>query len=146
MSERGATEVGRLVRLGFTEPRAAATSLTDAGLWAEGGPVDEEAAVVVMALGETPEPDLAAHALARLARATPDPSRLARDLRELDGFRRRLLGVLGTSTALGDHLVAHPADVEVLVDDEVTSARPSLLGLQSTLLAAVGADPAATLP
>ena len=61
-------------------------------------------------------------------------------------MRNRLLGVLGTSIALGDHLVSHPDDWYVLDDDEVVSTRPSLLGLQTTLLVAVGALPGSPLP
>ena len=121
-------------------------SLAAAGLWADGGPVDDAAAVVVMALGETPDPDLAATALARLVLAVRDPDGLLVDLKHHDGFRLRLLSVLGTSIALGEHLAAHPADVYVLLDDDVTTVRPSLLGLQWQLLDAVGAPPGSPLP
>ena len=145
MTERGGTEAGRLARLGFADPGAAATSLGAARLWADGEPSDEEAAVVVLALGETPDPDLAAGSLARLVAAARDPDELLEGLKAGDGLRRRLLGVLGTSSALGDHLVAHPDDWYVLADDEVTHVRPSLLGLQRQLLDAVGA-PAGPLP
>ena len=41
-------------------------------------------------------------------------------------LRRRLLGVLGTSVALGDHLAAHPADWETL-QGELDSVRPDRL-------------------
>jgi glutamate-ammonia-ligase adenylyltransferase len=146
VSERGGTEVGRLVRLGFAEPRTAVTELTKAGLWVDGEPADAESAVVVMALGETPDPDLAAHALSRLLQVVRHPEELREGLQEREGLRRRLLGVLGSSVALGDHLVAFPEDWSVLADDEVTSVRPSLLGLQSQLLAAVGAPPNIPLP
>jgi glutamate-ammonia-ligase adenylyltransferase len=146
VTERGETEVGRLVRLGFAGPGSAAVSLTEARLWADGEPRDERAAVVVMALGETPDPDLAASTLARLVAAVRRPEELLEGLKEHDGLRRRLLGVLGASSALGDHLVAHPDDWYVLADDDVTSVRPSLLGLQWQLLDAVGASPDSPLP
>ncbi|MCW2601486.1 MAG: (Glutamate--ammonia-ligase) adenylyltransferase [Frankiales bacterium] len=145
-TERGATEEGRLVRLGFVDPGPAVVSLTDARLWADGEPAGEEAAVVVLAIGETPDPDLAASSLARLVAAVRHPEELLEGVREREGLRRRLLGVLGSSSALGDHLVAHPDDWYVLADDEVTSARPSLLGLQRQLLDAVGAPPDSPLP
>ncbi|MCW2584532.1 MAG: glnE, partial [Frankiales bacterium] len=146
MSERGGTEVGQLARLGFAEPRHAVQALAAAQLWAEGEPLDEQARVVVQALAETPDPDLAAAALARLVGAVRRPQELLEGLREHEGLRGRLLGVLGSSTALGDHLVAHPEDWYVLADDDVTTARPSLLGLQRQLLDAVGASPRDTMP
>jgi len=125
--------------MGFTEPGATARALTDIGLWAGGKPV-EDADDVVLALAETGDPDLAAGALARLVAVMDDPRNLLERLRTGEGLRRRLLGVLGASSALGDHLVAHPADWFVLADDDVTTTRPSLLGLQWQLLDAVGAD------
>jgi len=139
VSER-VSEVGRLVRLGFAEPRAAAEALTAAALWADGRPVDEDAELVVEAIADTADPDLAAAALARLTAVVRHPSELLGGLREREGLRARLLSVLGTSPALGDHLVAHPEHWYVLADDDVVSVRPSLLGLQWQLLAAVGAD------
>ncbi len=145
MTER-VTEVGRLIRLGFPEPRVAAEALAVARLWADGHPVDEGAEVVVAALGETPDPTLAAATLARLVQVAHHPTELLEGLREREGLRQRLLSVIGTSTALGDHLVAHPDDWYVLADDDVTSVRPSLFGLQRQLLDAVGADPKEALP
>ena len=146
MTERGGTEVGRLVRMGFAEPRAAVAALTEAGLWAEGEPADEGSAVVVLALAETPDPDLATGALARLLLKVRHPDELRDGLKGQDGLRRRLLAVLGTSIALGDHLEAHPDDWYVFADDDITSVRPSLLGLQWQLLDAVGASPSSPPP
>jgi glutamate-ammonia-ligase adenylyltransferase len=146
VTERTGTEVGRLIRLGFAEPRTAALHLAQAGLWADGVPADEESAVVVMALGETADPDLAASALARLVGAVRHPSELLDGLKQRDGLRQRLLSVLGSSIALGDHLVACSEDWYVLADDDVTTVRPSLYGLQWQLLDAVGAPPGAPLP
>jgi glutamate-ammonia-ligase adenylyltransferase len=146
VTERTRTEVGRLVRLGFAEPRTAALHLTQARLWADGVPSDPEAAVVVMALGETADPDLAASTLARLVVAVRHPGELLEGLKHHDGLRQRLLSVIGSSIALGDHLVACPDDWYVLADDEVTTVRPSLFGLQRQLLDAVGASSAAPLP
>jgi glutamate-ammonia-ligase adenylyltransferase len=137
---RGVTSRTRLIRLGFADTDAAENALSELGLWAAGGPADEDAAVVVLALGEAVEPDLAVAALERLANALADPAPLLAALRESDGLRRRLLGVLGASIALGDHLAAHPHDWVVLLDDDATLVRPSRLGLQWQLLDAVGAD------
>jgi glutamate-ammonia-ligase adenylyltransferase len=136
---RGATGRTRLIRLGFADTDAAERALTVTGLWADGAPADEEAAVVVLALSEAVDPDLAVAALERLVAAMREPAALLRGLRESDGVRRRLLGVLGASTALGDHLAAHPDHWTVLADDDVTMVRPSRFGLQWQLLDAVGA-------
>jgi glutamate-ammonia-ligase adenylyltransferase len=136
---RGVSSRTRLIRLGFGDTDVAERALTATGLWANGAPADEGAAVAVLALGEAVDPDLAVVALERLVAALPDASQLLAALRESDGVRRRLLGVLGASIALGDHLVAHPHDWVVLADDDVTLVRPSLLGLQWQLLDAVGA-------
>ncbi len=97
------------------------------------------------ALADTADPDLAVTALARVVGAQPADGPVAglvAALRERAGLRRRLLRVLGVSTALGDHLAAHPGDWRELDDDDAACARPSLLGLQARLLRAVGADPA----
>jgi glutamate-ammonia-ligase adenylyltransferase len=146
VTERVGTEVGRLIRLGFSDPRTAALNLAEAQLWADGAPADPDSAVVVLALGETADPDLAASALARLVGAVRHPGELLDGLKHHDGLRRRLLSVIGSSVALGDHLVAFPADWYVLADDDVTTVRPSLFGLQWQLLDAVGASPTSPLP
>ena len=138
---RGGSGFGRLVRLGFAEPSAAAADLAALGLWRDGEPADAPAAVVLAALSDVPDPDLATASLARLAQACEQPAALLAALRGRDGLRRRLLSVLGTSVALGEHLALHPDDWRALADDEVIASRPSLLGLQSQLLAAVGAPP-----
>ena len=140
---RGRTGLGLLVRLGFAEPAAAVVALEQMGLWpAE----DASASRVLGALSGVPDPDLATSSLARLVAAARDPVALLAALRERDGLRRRLFGVLGTSVALGDHLATHPDDWHALVDDALTISRPSLLGLQSQLLAAVGAPPGSAPP
>jgi glutamate-ammonia-ligase adenylyltransferase len=135
VSPRGGTEYGRLVRLGFSDPATAAAALTEAGLWLEGEPVDAE---LVEAIADTADPDLAAGALSRLLLA--DPSVRAA-LSEEPVLRRRLLGVLGGSIALGDHLVAHPEDWQAVrpPPEELGDSRPSALGLQQQLLDAVAA-------
>ena len=131
-----------LARSGFTDLAGAARSLAELGLWRDGVPADDGAEQVVAALADTAEPDLALHGLERVVAAQPDPAALLDALRAADGLRCRLLGVLGASTALADHLVAHPDHWQVLLDDGVTTVRPSAHGLRSQLLTAVGADPA----
>ncbi len=131
----------RLARAGFSDPAGAEHALTELGLWHDGGPADEPADAVLDALVDAADPDLALFGLQRLA-----SDDLLAALRASDGLRRRLLGVLGASLALGDHLAVHPDDWRVLADDDLTTVRPTLLGLQSVLLAAVGADPAEPPP
>ena len=63
------------------------------------------------------------------------------------GHRRRLLAVLGASTALGDMLVARPGDAALLAD-EVTEGVLDLTAAdeRERALRAVGADPGAEVP
>jgi glutamate-ammonia-ligase adenylyltransferase len=144
-ADRG-TGVSRLARLGFSEPAAAERSLVAAGLWADGLPVDDQAATVVTAMADVADADLAAASLERLTAALDEPAELCRALCDDAPTRGRLLAVLGSSTALADHLVAHPDDWRVLADERQMNARPSVLGLQTTLLAAVGAPEGAAPP
>jgi glutamate-ammonia-ligase adenylyltransferase len=136
---RGTSSRSLLIRLGFADPALVESALTASGLWAAAGPTGEDAALVVLALSEAAEPDLAVTAFERLVAAAPQPEPLLAAVRASEGLRRRLLGVLGASVALGNHLVAHPDDWQVLLDDDLTVVRPSLLGLQWQLLDAVGA-------
>ena len=94
----------RLIRHGFTDPGTAEQLLT--GL--DGGA--EEA--VLVALSDTADPDLALSALSRIvaALAPADRALLLDALGADDALRRRLLGILGVSAALGEHLVRHPDD------------------------------------
>jgi glutamate-ammonia-ligase adenylyltransferase len=145
LGERG-TGGSLLVRLGFSDRVATEAALEALGVWRDGRPVDDEAAALVTAAADAADPDLAVAALARLLAAVDDPDELRAAVCREAGLRSRLLGVLGTSVALGDHLVAHPADWHVLVDDDQLAARPSAYGLQTVLLAAVGAPEGARPP
>ena len=131
-----------LVRLGFQEAGQSQEALAAIGLWVDGRP-PAGAADLVTALADVADPDLAVQALARL-HAT-DPALLPA-LLEHGGLRGRLLGVLGTSVALGEHLLAHRGDWRLLLDDEQVICRPSRHGLQSQMLSAVGAPEGAELP
>ena len=136
---RTGSSTGRLVRLGFVEAGTVQQALERALLWRDGGPVDDAAEHVVAALADSADPDAAATGLARVVEAQDDAGPLLDALRAREGFRLRLGAVLGASPALGDHLVVNPGDWQVLVDDEICAMRPTLLGLQRTLLDAVGA-------
>ncbi|NLU71776.1 bifunctional [glutamine synthetase] adenylyltransferase/[glutamine synthetase]-adenylyl-L-tyrosine phosphorylase [Streptomyces sp. HNM0575] len=107
---------GQLIRRGFTEPAAAEELLAAPGLEevrSDTGLLDAFAA--------TADPDLALRGLVRLVEAQEDPQRLVDTLRASKPLRDRLLGVLGVSEALGDHLAAHPDDWEALVRYEAAA-------------------------
>lgn len=65
-------------------------------------------------LSDSPDPDQATLALVRLCEASPRPEQLAQDLKHSPRLRRRLLALLGASSALGDFLIAHPDSVTYL--------------------------------
>ncbi|MGY1840463.1 MULTISPECIES: bifunctional [glutamine synthetase] adenylyltransferase/[glutamine synthetase]-adenylyl-L-tyrosine phosphorylase [unclassified Modestobacter] len=144
--------VVRLVRLGFEDGERAARQLSDPalGLWDldRNEPADPEAAPVVSALARAGDPDLALRSLSRLVDALdgidPEGEAAAALLARLRGsaiVRTRLLGVLGASAGLGDHLAAEPADWVVLDTGDRWGVRPSPQELERQLLFAVGADP-----
>ncbi|MEU9146863.1 bifunctional [glutamine synthetase] adenylyltransferase/[glutamine synthetase]-adenylyl-L-tyrosine phosphorylase [Streptomyces sp. NPDC048349] len=113
----------RLLRSGFTDPSAAARLLdTDALASVRADPV------LLDALGATADPDLALLGLVRLAEAQPpeELSRLLDTLVSAKPLRDRLLGVLGASEALGDHLARHPRDWHALVTYEAADLHPGL--------------------
>jgi glutamate-ammonia-ligase adenylyltransferase len=104
-------------RLGLLDDRAA--DWLDYLGW-----TDDDAVPVLWSLSRAPDPDLALGALVRLheslaagshdesgsarARAGADVAALDDALRTDSRLRARLLGLLGSSSALGDHLVAEP--------------------------------------
>ncbi|MER5728621.1 bifunctional [glutamine synthetase] adenylyltransferase/[glutamine synthetase]-adenylyl-L-tyrosine phosphorylase [Streptomyces sp. NPDC002138] len=128
----------RLVRSGFTDPSAAARLLdADALAAVRADPV------LLDALGATADPDLALLGLVRLAEAqSPDDLPLLLDtLVSAKPLRDRLLGVLGASEALADHLARHPHDWRALVTYESADLHPGLAEFERGL--ADAADPVA---
>ncbi len=129
---------GRLSRLGFGRPESAAELLTGEPLplWdpAANAPAGEPAEAVLAALGRTADPDQALRYLAELA-GTEAGSRIRTELAASAGYRARLLGVLGASSALGEHLVRCPADALRL---RAPLAEPAAAA--GRIAAAVGAD------
>jgi glutamate-ammonia-ligase adenylyltransferase len=135
---------GRLARYGFgtadgDDGGRAADLLgpTGLGLWRteEQEPTDERAAELLTALSRAADPDLALRQLHRLVEAGRRAADAAGDgdgaaqagdggrfadsalldaLRADPGLRRRVIAVLGASSALGDHLVANPQQWSVL--------------------------------
>ncbi len=115
---RSSTAAARLARLGFADPAKAATLLSTPLLAGFLDPMDEVFADgLAEALAESADPDQALLALVRvvesldradLDRAATSTAGLLAALRVPGTGRRRLLAVLGSSAALGDHLVRHP--------------------------------------
>ncbi|RHA37521.1 bifunctional [glutamine synthetase] adenylyltransferase/[glutamine synthetase]-adenylyl-L-tyrosine phosphorylase [Cellulomonas rhizosphaerae] len=151
MSEaRGGTLAGRLTRVGVEDVPRGERLIADEALVAV---LPEVADVLVAPLADVGDPDAALLTLAKLAgvvRDDPGLGPLLRDvLLEDSPARHRLLAVVGASVALGDTLVAHPANLRVLVDDEPGVGVP-VEQVRAELLSAVGAGaddevPVATL-
>jgi glutamate-ammonia-ligase adenylyltransferase len=131
-------------RLGLTD-EGAADRLARLGWWQD-GQVRDDAVEAVWALARAPDPNLALRTLGRLAAtAGAGWAELDAALCQDPGLRGRLLAVLGSSTALGDHLAAEPQRWRGLVGAE--AAHPGWAERAvARLLSAVGADPAAPPP
>ena len=135
------TRPSRLARYGFADNGTRAADLLGPGglrLWDAGtqAPVDSDTGELIHALSRAADPNLALRQLHRLidavARAAQrgnggpvtGPAEQIADSPAADavlgavyadaGLRRRLIAVLGASSALGDHLVANPDQWRVL--------------------------------
>nr|WSZ95704.1 bifunctional [glutamine synthetase] adenylyltransferase/[glutamine synthetase]-adenylyl-L-tyrosine phosphorylase [Streptomyces sp. NBC_00857] len=119
---RSSTHI-RLLRHGFTDP-SAAERLLDAP---EMTTVRSDS-LLLDALGATADPDLALRGLVRLVESQdPDERMVLLDtLVTAKPLRDRLLGVLGASEALGDHLARHPQDWHALVTYELSDLNPGV--------------------
>jgi glutamate-ammonia-ligase adenylyltransferase len=133
---RIATATGRLARLGFRDAERSAAALDRL----------DGADELVHLVATTADPDQAVGYLAELADHAPDRAALLETLVDDEGTAMRLLGVLGASAALGDHLVRHPEHWRELRDPSLGSTRPAAYAVRAELLRAVGADPGATTP
>ncbi|MEU3528302.1 bifunctional [glutamine synthetase] adenylyltransferase/[glutamine synthetase]-adenylyl-L-tyrosine phosphorylase [Streptomyces sp. NPDC038707] len=114
----------RLLRHGFTDPSAAERLLDGPEL-----ATVRNDPVLLEALGATADPDLALHGLVRLLEAQPGPTahrELLDTLIAAKPLRDRLLGILGASTALADHLTRHPTDWHALVTYEPHDLHPGV--------------------
>ncbi|MFK8909147.1 bifunctional [glutamine synthetase] adenylyltransferase/[glutamine synthetase]-adenylyl-L-tyrosine phosphorylase [Streptomyces sp. YS-3] len=123
----------RLLRFGFTDPSAAERLLD----------VPELASVrtdpvLLDALGATADPDLALAGLVRIVEAQDPAERraLLDTLITAKPLRDRLLGVLGASEALGDHLARHPRDWHALVTYEAADLHPGVAEFERGLAGA----------
>ncbi|WP_405839320.1 bifunctional [glutamine synthetase] adenylyltransferase/[glutamine synthetase]-adenylyl-L-tyrosine phosphorylase [Streptomyces sp. NBC_01518] len=129
----------RLLRHGFTDPSAAERLLESAEL----APIRNDP-VLLEALGATADPDLALQGLVRLLEAQSEDSprrELVDTLIAAKPLRDRLLGVLGASAALGDHLARHPRDWHALVMYEPRDLHPGVEEFERGLAGAT--DPVA---
>ena len=155
---RTTTLAGRLARMGFGDARQAERLVTsDLALDVSpgerpgtipgfGGPPKDE--VVLEAIAAAGDPDLALLGLARIigaaretdADATADVAEVRAALRAEPGFRERLIGVLGVSAGLADHLARHPEDCCLLRGADAVRL-PAPAELRAALLYAVGANP-----
>ncbi|MEU1892731.1 bifunctional [glutamine synthetase] adenylyltransferase/[glutamine synthetase]-adenylyl-L-tyrosine phosphorylase [Streptomyces pristinaespiralis] len=120
----------RLLRHGFTDPSAAAQLLELPDMASV-----RSDPVLLDALGATADPDLALRSLVRLAEAhEPDERRRFLDnLITAKPLRDRLLGVLGASEALGDHLARHPRDWHALATYESADLHPGVADFERGL-------------
>ncbi|MGW7430956.1 bifunctional [glutamine synthetase] adenylyltransferase/[glutamine synthetase]-adenylyl-L-tyrosine phosphorylase [Streptomyces sp. NPDC054861] len=128
----------RLLRHGFTDP-SGAERLLDVPEMA----TLRDDSVLLDALGATADPDLALRGLVRLVEAQPEEGHqtLVSTLLSAKPFRDRLLGVLGASEALGDHLARHPHDWQALVTYEAADLNPGVAEFERCLSGAT--DPVA---
>ncbi|GAA3495830.1 bifunctional [glutamine synthetase] adenylyltransferase/[glutamine synthetase]-adenylyl-L-tyrosine phosphorylase [Streptomyces prasinosporus] len=124
----------RLLRHGFTDPSAAERLLDGPELTAV-----RSDPVLLDALGATADPDLALLGLVRLLEAQTGAAarqELLDTLISAKPLRDRLLGVLGASTALADHLARHPSDWQALVTYEPRDLHPGVEEFERCLASA----------
>ncbi|CAL9403155.1 Bifunctional glutamine synthetase adenylyltransferase_adenylyl-removing enzyme [Streptomyces sp. enrichment culture] len=129
---------GRFVRQGFTDPGAAGRLLDSPALVRV-----RDDAVLLDALGATADPDQALLSFVRLVEAQPDDAArqtLLGTVLAAKPLRDRLLGVLGASEALGDHLAGHPDDWQALHSYETADLHPGVEEFEAALAGADGPD------
>jgi [glutamine synthetase] adenylyltransferase / [glutamine synthetase]-adenylyl-L-tyrosine phosphorylase len=125
------TMQGTLARRGFVDAVAAERII---GFWAD------EYEPLLDLLAKSADPDLALASLDRLCESLPD---LLARLKAAPVLARQLIMVLGGSSKLSHHLIAHPEHLELLESELV---KVSAASLRRELLEATGADPESPLP
>ncbi|TKV60519.1 bifunctional [glutamine synthetase] adenylyltransferase/[glutamine synthetase]-adenylyl-L-tyrosine phosphorylase [Nakamurella flava] len=134
-------------RWGLPNSDRAHADLATTGLFVDDRPAPG-AEEVLAAISRSGRPEYALLGLSRLSQAlsTDRPAderpALLDALRDNARFRGRLIGVLGGSTALTDHLVAFPEDWRLLLTESPTERLADPIALLAALGAAVGIDPA----
>ncbi|WP_420120638.1 bifunctional [glutamine synthetase] adenylyltransferase/[glutamine synthetase]-adenylyl-L-tyrosine phosphorylase, partial [Nakamurella sp.] len=127
-------------RYGLPDTDRVRDDLLLTGLWGADGPVAANEDVLA-AVARTGRPELAVYGLARLHEADTNPAQLMEALRTQPRFRGRLLGLLGASTVLSEHLAAWPEDWHDLLPEAPAEELVSAEGMRRVLCAAVGVDP-----
>ncbi|MET7903596.1 bifunctional [glutamine synthetase] adenylyltransferase/[glutamine synthetase]-adenylyl-L-tyrosine phosphorylase [Streptomyces sp. NPDC005355] len=152
---RRSSNLTRLLRHGFTDASTAQRLLDAPEL--SGVRTDS---VLLEALGATADPDLALRGLVRLVEALPEEGAEGENGGQRAGSRQalldtlvtakplrdRLLGVLGASEALGDHLARHPQDWHALVTYEPVDLHPTTPEFERALAEGVWGAAGAELP
>ncbi|MGW5055243.1 bifunctional [glutamine synthetase] adenylyltransferase/[glutamine synthetase]-adenylyl-L-tyrosine phosphorylase [Actinokineospora sp. NPDC004072] len=129
-----ARSVQSTARFGLTGDRAE-RELRAAGLWDDSGPLRDYEPILA-ALSRAPEPDVALRGLDRVREADPEGwPELRAALVDDRQLRGRLIAVLGSSTAMADHLALVPGEWRRL-----NSGRTPVDGYTHALLAAVEAE------
>ncbi|WP_127783381.1 bifunctional [glutamine synthetase] adenylyltransferase/[glutamine synthetase]-adenylyl-L-tyrosine phosphorylase [Rhodococcus sp. X156] len=120
-------------RLGLIDPGAA-------DVLAKLGWTTDKHREVLWALSRSPDADLALRGLERLSESSESRwEELSKRLLTEKPLRGRLFGVLGSSTALSDHLVAHGDTWQLLAGEHIEL--PGVEQLQEELLGVVHAKP-----
>jgi len=122
---------GTLARRGFVDAVAAERIIDP---WAD------EYEPLLDLLAKSADPDLALAGLDRLSEQVPD---LLTQLTAAPVLARQLTMLLGGSSKLSHHLIAHPEHLELLEDE---LAKVPAASLRWELLEATGADPESPLP
>lgn len=135
---RTSTLTGQLARRGFADAKRAA-ALIDGWLCHYDGQTWQCEHVVDEILASD-DPDLALDGVSRLVAADPN---VLEELASDPAWSARVVGVLGASAALNQHLARYPADVLELRGN--LRRRPAA-ELRSELLTAIGADPGSSEP
>ena len=126
-----------LVRAGFQDLAAARRHLASLGEWAD---------ALLAILARSADPDLALCTLVELAEAVDPADAFLEEVAGDEGTAMRLVGVLGVSEALGQHLVRHPSHWRELRDPTLGTTRAAAWAVRESLLRSVGADPTAAQP
>ncbi|MDX6330728.1 MAG: [glutamine synthetase] adenylyltransferase / [glutamine synthetase]-adenylyl-L-tyrosine, partial [Streptomycetaceae bacterium] len=134
---RRSSAFSRLLRHGFTDAATAERLLNAPELSAV-----RTDPVLLDALGATADPDQALLGLVRLVEALDEGERhtLLDTVTTAKPLRDRLLGVLGASVALGDHLARHPRDWHALVTYESADLHPGVSDFERALRTATDPD------
>ena len=128
------------VRYGIADTDRVRADLATAGLLAADGTAAQGAEPVLGVISRAGRPEMAVQALARLLTAAgpAGSERITAALRTEKGLRARLIAVLGGSTALVDHLIAHPDSWPLLRTEPLAVALVDPLDTRRTLSMAVG--------